>query len=123
MIEKTILIFTEKEEESVRLLTDIGVKRNVARLLVYISALARVSSHDIEWGTGLRQPEVSLALKYMVERGWVGRQENLKKSKGRPVKIWSLVLPFDQILDLIIIEKQQELIARLKRVRSVRDSL
>ena len=119
MIEKTILIFTEKEEEFIGLLTDIGLNKNIAQLLVYLSELKRASSHDIEHGTGLRQPDVSNALKYLVERGWIERRKSLVKSKGRPVSIWNLVLPFDQILDIIIYEKQQELQTHMEMVQRV----
>ena len=119
MIEKTIQIFTKKEEEIIQLLTKIGIPKNGARTLVYLSELTRASSHDIEHGTGLRQPEVSIALKYLAKRGWVQSREVLSEKKGRPMKIWNLTLPWTKILESIRNKKQQEVSDRLERVRSV----
>ncbi|MFA4861890.1 ArsR family transcriptional regulator [Methanoregula sp.] len=119
LIEKTIQIFTKNEEEIIQLLTKIGIPRNGARILVYFSERTRACSHDIEYGTGLRQPEVSIALKYLAKRGWVKSREIVSEKKGRPVKIWTLTLPWTKILDSIRNEMQQEVTTRLERVRSV----
>ena len=69
MIQKTIQIYSEKEEEFVRLLTSIGTQKNVAKLLVYLGKMEQATSRDIEHGTDLRQPEVSVAMKYLAGRG------------------------------------------------------
>jgi len=114
-------IYTEKEEEFIGLLTSIGTQKNVAKMLVYLAKLKRATSRDIERGADLRQPEVSVAMKYMMKRGWVEVREIPSEKMGRPVKLWNLKLPFAKILDIIGNEKQNELRARLDLVRKVRD--
>ena len=114
LIEKPIQIFTKKEEEFIGLLTKTGIPGNGARTLVYLSELKSASSHDIEGGTGLHQPEVSLALKYLAGRGWVQSREVLSEKKGHPVKIWNLTLPWTKILESIRNEKQQEQVTSLR---------
>ena len=59
MIEKTIQLFTDKEEEFVNLLVRIGTQKNVAKMLVYLAKLKKATSRDIERGTDLRQPEAA----------------------------------------------------------------
>mgnify|MGYP001045596925 FL=1 len=69
MLTKTIQLFTEKEEEFVNLLIEIGTRRNVAKMLVYLANIKEATSRDIERGTDLRQPEVSIAIKYLADQG------------------------------------------------------
>lgn len=114
-------IYTEKEEEFIGLLTSIGTQKNVAKMLVYLAKLKKATSRDLERGADLRQPEVSVALKYLAERGWVEVREIPSERKGRPIKLWNLALPFTRILETIGNEKQQELRTRLDLVRKVRD--
>jgi len=121
LIQKTIVIYSEKEEEFIGLLTSIGTKRNIAKMLVYLAKLKKATSRDIERGADLRQPEVSIAMNYMVKRGWAEVREIPSEKKGRPLKTWNLKLPFAKILDIIGNEKQQELNLRMDRVRKIRD--
>jgi predicted transcriptional regulator len=43
-------------------LQSLGVNRNVARLITYLKDVEEGSSRDIEMATGLRQPDVSIAM-------------------------------------------------------------
>lgn len=119
MIEKTLQIFTEKEEEFVNLLSTIGTQKNIAKLLVYLGKRNEATSRDIEHGTDLRQPEVSIALKRLAERGWV-RCHEVHATAGRPVKVWNLAIPVEKILDRIGQEKRDELMHRMDQVQKVR---
>ena len=99
-IEK-VIYFTEKEEEFVKLLIEIGTKKNVAKILVFLVNIPEATSHAIERGTNLRQPEVSIAMHYLMEQGWISSRESKAESKGRPVKIYELAKPITDILDTI----------------------
>ena len=120
MIQKTMKTYTDKEEEFVSLLTSIGTKRNVAKILVYLAKLNEATYRDLERGADLCQPEVSVAMKYLATRGWIRGREIPSEKKGRPVKLWNLALPFTKILEIIGNEKQDELKTRLDMVRKVR---
>ncbi len=121
MIEKTIHLFTDKEEEFINLLVRIGTKQTIAKTLVLFARLKKATSYDIEHGADLRQPEVSVAVKYLEGKGWIGCKETLSSNKGRPIKIWTLNVPVRNILDTISREKQDELMARLEMIRKVRN--
>ena len=43
-------------------LQNLGVNRNVAKLITYLKDVEEGSSRDIEMATGMRQPEVSVAM-------------------------------------------------------------
>jgi predicted transcriptional regulator len=49
-----------------------------------------ITSVELETATGLRQSEVSIAIKQLKERDWVNEREEKKADKGRPYKIYSL---------------------------------
>lgn len=63
--------FTEEEEELGSLFMQIGIKKNAAKVLVFLANSSEATSHAIERGTDLRQPEVSLAMRYLMDQGWI----------------------------------------------------
>ena len=121
MKSKNVLYFTQREEEFADLLTKIGTKRNVSKVLVYLANTPEATSRDIERGTDLRQPEVSIAMAAMMEQKWVESRENKAENKGRPVKIYKLALPISEILDSIESDKRNEANNQLKMIKQLRD--
>jgi len=121
MLTQTIQLFTEKEEEFVNLLIEIGTRRNVARMLVYLANIKEATSRDIERGTDLRQPEVSIAIKYLEEQGWIKRWKTPSDKKGRPVWNYALAVPVPTIMASIEKKKKIEAnnqLALIKKMRS-----
>jgi predicted transcriptional regulator len=57
------VLFTDREEEFVNLLIRVGTRKAVALLLVFLARKPKATSLEIERGTDLRQPEVSIAIK------------------------------------------------------------
>jgi predicted transcriptional regulator len=119
----TIRQLDEKDEEIASTLISLGMSRYVARTLSYLQNENEVTSIELERGTGLRQPEISLAMKELNERGWINEREEKKPGKGRPNKIYSLKVGFDEIVDEL--ERQQreaadEARSRIERLRKAR---
>jgi predicted transcriptional regulator len=121
MRSKNVLYFTQREEEFANLLIRIGEKRNVAKVLVYLAHTPEATSRDIERGTDLRQPEVSIAMASMMEKKWVESRESKAENKGRPVKIYKLSVPVSDIMDTIEKEKRAEANNQLKMIQKLRD--
>ncbi|MBU4220697.1 MAG: ArsR family transcriptional regulator [Euryarchaeota archaeon] len=112
----------EKDEEVVVALISLGMNRPVARTLAYLQNVDETKSDELETVTGLRQPEVSIAMRDLTERGWINEREEKKSGKGRPFKIYSLKVGFTDIIAQL--EKQQrkavdEAQARIKRLREL----
>jgi predicted transcriptional regulator len=121
MNQQTVQYFTEKEEEFSNLLIEIGTKRNVAKVLVFLANVSEATSRAIERGTDLRQPEVSLAMRYLIDRDWITSRESKAESKGRPVKIYALSRSINEIMNIIEKEKKKEAQDQLAMVQKLRD--
>ncbi|QSZ66624.1 ArsR family transcriptional regulator [Methanofollis aquaemaris] len=115
-----VLYFTQKEEEFATLLIDIGIKRNVSKVLVYLANTDEATSREIERGTDLRQPEVSIAMRYLKEKKWINTRESKAESKGRPVKIYTLSKPINEIIDVIEKNKRKEVDNQLALIEKAR---
>ena len=118
----TIRQFDEKDEEIADALISLGMSRNVARILSYLQNKNEITSIELEREAGLRQPEVSLAMKELEKRDWINEREEKKPGKGRPHKIYSLRVGFNKIIAEL--EKQQkkavdEMQASIKRLKAL----
>ncbi len=115
-----VLTFTDKEEEMADLLSEVGLKKNVAKVLVYLANTEEATSREIERGTDLRQPEVSIAMRTLSEREWISNRESKAESKGRPVKIYNLSKPMADIVDVLEKEKKEEIDNQLEIIKKIR---
>lgn len=115
--------FTPQDEELAELLIGIGIKRNVSKVLVYLANTQEATSRDIERGTDLRQPEVSIAMRYLKQCNWIETRESKSESKGRPVKIYTLARPITEIMDTIEKEKKKEARHQLDLIQKMRECI
>ncbi|VVB87144.1 Uncharacterised protein [uncultured archaeon] len=118
----TIRQLDEKDEEIADALISLGMSRNVARILSYLQNKNEITSVELEREAGLRQPEVSIAMKELEKRDWINEREEKKPGKGRPHKVYSLRVGFNKIIAEL--EKQQkkavdEMQASIKRLRAL----
>jgi len=101
--------FTNQDEKVVKIFQDLGMPRNLAKTLLYISQTDECRSAEIERSANLRQPEVSIAMQELQKKGWITRRDLKKKGKGRPVHIYSLSYPIDDIIKNFEEEKLEEI--------------
>lgn len=120
---ENVMYFTEKEEEFANLLIEIGTKKNVAKVLVFLSSTPEATSRAIERGTDMRQPEISIAMKYLMDQGWIKSRESPSENKGRPMKVYELAKTITVIMDCIEKEKKNKANNQLALVRKLRDYL
>src|SRR3989337_752429 len=112
---------SRRYESIVDLFIRTGMSKNIAKTLVVLSKRDETTSVDIEKATGLRQPEVSIAMQDLRHRRWVEKRDIKEEGKGRPVHAYRLAVPFSAIVDAIAkaerrkIERVQGIIRRLKR--------
>ena len=98
MKEFEVNILDDDDQRFIEALKDLGMSRNIATTLTYLTNVSKASSQEIEMSTGLRQPEVSIAMRYMRKNTWVNVSEKKTAGKGRPTKIYSLSAPVDTIV-------------------------
>jgi len=104
---------TDEEEELIERLIKAGQQKDVARTLVFVASQDETKSREIEDATHLRQPEVSIAMQELRDRGWVTKRKIKKGGKGRPIHGYSLDKTIDEIIEEIE-EKEKERIAEIE---------
>ncbi|MDD3043246.1 MAG: transcriptional regulator [Methanosarcinaceae archaeon] len=114
---------TEKEYSIVDMLQSLGLPRTESTSLVCLKDCKELRSLHIELVSGLRQPEVSVAMRPLKERGWVQeRSEKKSKGKGRPVKYYQLIVPFQTIVEVLedeYLKENREKLAAIRRLREL----
>ncbi len=123
MVAYTIKQMDETDEKIANELISLGMSRPTAWALSYLKNGNEVKSVDLERATGLRQPEVSIVMRDLKERGWIKERDEKKSGRGRPYKIYSLKISFGEIISQL--EKQErkaanEAMLRFERLRRAR---
>lgn len=111
------------EYEMVELLRRLNINRPVAFTLACLSKGEEISSQSIEMVSGLRQPEVSIAMRYLRENNWVDMREEKKNlGKGRPVKLYKLTVPMEIIIDSIeenVMAESRTVLQNIERLKNL----
>ncbi len=112
----------DSDEEISDILISSGLSRPVARTLTYLQKVDTATSIDLERGTGLRQPEVSIAMRQLDPFDWIEEKEEKKPGKGRPNKVYSLKVRFKDIITHIEKQHKKEIddgMASIKRLKEL----
>jgi len=108
MKESTVKILDDKDMEFVETLRSLGVPRSVATLITFLANVDEASSREIEMGSDLRQPEVSIAMRTLRDNHWIDEREIKREGKGRPMKVYSLRADIDEIIKYFEEQKLHE---------------
>ena len=109
MKENTPYKLTQQDAKIVHIFTELGMPKNLAKTLTYISQVDECRSADVEQGANLRQPEVSVAMQELKKKGWIDKRDLKKEGKGRPIYIYKLASDLDNIIGSFEKEKLQEI--------------
>ena len=108
MKQKDVYKLDNDDRKAIQLFVKLGMPKNLAKTLLYISQFNECKCADFEQGTDMRQPEVSIAMQELRRRGWVKKQDLKKKGKGRPVHIYKTTSNLSEILKTFEQEKLKE---------------
>ncbi|WP_210409274.1 transcriptional regulator [Methanococcoides sp. NM1] len=113
----------DEDSEMVLLLQKLNVSKPVAKTLVCLLTAEKITSREVEMMSRLRQPEVSIAMTYLQKNNWVEVEEVKKKQgKGRPIKVYTLTVPMDDIIDTIeqkVISENQMMLENIERLKGL----
>jgi len=118
-----VSVFDETDLEFIEILRNFNISRNIASILVYLSSVEEATSKDLEIGSDLRQPEVSIAIRELKRLGWIDEREVQKEGKGRPMKIYKLAVSMPEIVvhlekeTMQEVQKLMEIIEKLKKLQ------
>lgn len=99
-------IADKKEQKIAEVLISLGMKKNIAMALTCLQNMTDATSDDLVKAARLRQPEVSIIMKQLKERNWINEREKKRSGKGRPNKVYSLKIGFNDIITQL--EEQQK---------------
>ena len=111
----------EKDLEFVGALRSINVPRNVATLITYLANANEATSREIEMGTNMRQPEVSIAMRTLRENNWVNERDVRVAGKGRPMKVYKLSVGIEEIVKHYEEVKNIEAAQNMKSIQKLKD--
>ncbi|MEE9223335.1 MAG: ArsR family transcriptional regulator [Thermoplasmata archaeon] len=109
-----------RDHTFINLLIRAGLPKNVSKTLVCLTKKTETTSVEIEQATGLRQPEVSIAMQDLRNRNWVEKRDIKKEGKGRPVHAYKLSLSLDDIVDVLEKDAKAEIAEIERMIRDIR---
>ncbi len=118
------MVLSEMNDKLAKYLIISDIPRSVAYTLVYIRDKGEITSVEIERETGLRQPEVSIAMQWLRRKGWINKRNMKKEGKGRPIHGYRLSKSFNEILEEIIQDlsnKISEINSNIEQLKSFQD--
>jgi predicted transcriptional regulator len=121
MKDTAVKVLDDKDLEFADALRSLIINRNVSLLITYLANVDETSSREIEMSTGLRQPDVSIAMRTLRENNWVEEWELKGEGKGRPMKIYALSIPIDEIIKHYEDEKTQESERMMDSIRKLKE--
>ena len=108
------------DDEVIERLIFTGMSKNLAKTLVFLSKRDETTSVQIEKATGLRQPEVSLAMQELRRRRWVTKRDIKKEGKGRPVHAYRISKSFSRIISTIENQEDKKIEKIVKNMNQLR---
>jgi predicted transcriptional regulator len=109
-----------EREEFASILMKIGLKRNVAKVLTYLAGVEEATSREIEMGSDLRQPEVSIAMREIRKLDWISERDEKNPGKGRPYRIYKLNKNLPEIIEYLEAEKARESNQIMKQIEKLK---
>jgi predicted transcriptional regulator len=121
MIEKSVQLFTDKEEEFLNLLIGIGIHKTAAKILVYFVNNPEATLRDIELGVDVRLSEVSRATKYLTDQGWLRSWQIPMEKKPYWFKKFELAVSLTEIVASIEKQKKNEACDQVKLIKKIQN--
>ena len=122
MREGVAKVLDDDDHVFVDLLHSLGVQRNVAKVITYLAVAGESTSREIERGTDMRQPEVSIAMRTLRRENWVDEKDvKSSEGKGRPHKVYTLIPPVDEIIRSIEDAKRKKSAEAMESIRKLKE--
>jgi predicted transcriptional regulator len=117
----TVRVLDEKDLEFIDALRSLEVPRNVAGLITYLANTNEATSREIEMGTNLRQPEVSIAMRTLRQNDWIDERDVKTVGKGRPMRVYKLRVPIQEIIQHYEVEKNNEAAETIQAIQRLKE--
>ena len=115
-----VRVFDDTDLEFIDILRNLNLSRNVASTLAFLSSVDEATSKDLELGSQLRQPEVSIAMRELRDFGWLAEREIKKEGKGRPMKVYKLAVPMGEIVKHLERQTKEDTLRIMKNIEKLK---
>ena len=119
--QSTVRVLDEKDLEFVDALRTLRVPRNVATLITFLASADEGTSREIEMGTSMRQPEVSIGMRALRQNDWINEREIKAEGKGRPMKVYKLNVSIEEIIRHYEEQKSQEAAQTMQAIQRLKE--
>lgn len=119
--QSTVKVLDEKDMEFVDALRNLKVPRSVATLITFLANADEATSREIEMGTSMRQPEVSIGMRGLRQNNWIEEREVKQEGKGRPTKVYKLSVPIDKIIQHYEQQKSEEAAQTMQAIQRLKE--
>ena len=119
--QSTVKVLDEKDLEFVDALRNLRVPRSVATMITFLASTDEATSREIELGTSMRQPEVSIGMRGLRQNNWIEEHEVKREGKGRPTKVYKLAVPIDEIIRHYEEQKSQEAAQTMQAIQRLKE--
>jgi len=116
----SVLKMDEKDNEIVDILVRTEMARNTAKVFVAIKELDTPDTKQIMQFTGIMQPQISVAVRQLIDMGYIEVKLERTEKRGRPISYFSLKKSMPEIIndiEMIVQERintEKQNIERLK---------
>ena len=114
MNRKKSFVLSKNDKRAAQLFAKLGMPKNLAKTVMYLSHVDECYNADIEQATNLKQPEVSIATRELWRRKWTKKRILKKNGKGRPLNVYSPTSQLSEILK----DFEQEKLKEVEEIKS-----
>ena len=100
-------------------LIDLGMSPSIVKVLLCLHTHGATTSKVLQTRCGLRQPEISTAIKTLNERKMVEIQSKGANGRGRPSHIYELTQSLQTCIDQYTMEIEERIVAMQKGISTV----
>ena len=111
----------EKDNEIVNILTCTGIARNTAKVFVAIKELDNPDTKQIMQFTGIMQPQISVAVRQLIDMGYVESKTEQTENRGRPISYFSLRKSINEIISDIEETVQKKIDTKKQNIERLKE--
>jgi len=111
----------EQDNEIVNILTRTGMAKNTAKVFVAIKELDNSDTKQIMQFTGIMQPQISVAVRQLINMGYVESKTEQTENRGRPISYFSLWKSIDEIISDIEETVQRKIDSETQNITRLRE--
>jgi len=111
----------EKDNEIVDILIRIGMTKNTAKVFIAIKELDNPDTRQIMQFTGIMQPQISVAVRQLIDMGYVEFKSEQTENRGRPISYFSFKNSITEIINGIELMVEKRINAEKQNIARLRE--